>query len=271
MDTRGMKSIFAHLAYTSLLERTRVVSSGTPTPVPYATLTGVLGASGPSSTFVLPNETAASVAPGAGLKWAHHVGFLNMDGAFPIVIAAPDGKLINGSPTLVLPAAAGAFAICFFDIGSGGSWLAITSGGGGGGPPFVPPPTYTAKGPVAPQALTGAFVAIGGASVTTAPFTALQKAIISCSVTMSATAGTQDNVTTQIFDGVATTPIDTFEQTVGNSAVDILPGFETWSWTLEVPGNGAARTFGLAAMEVTPGGVIVPINRCRTVVAIVDA
>lgn len=259
-------AMWARLSYTSVFERVNVISASPVGSIPYGALTSVLGAPGPSTTIILPNATAAGVSP-AGMKECHDVGVLNADGGHPIVIAAPDGKNINGSPTLTLPASPGAFAWCFFDVAAQ-AWFAITAAGGGA--LFVPPPTYTAKGPVAPQALTGAFVAIGGASVTTAPFTALQKAIISCSVTMSATAGTQDNVTTQIFDGVATTPIDTFEQTVGNSAVDVLTGFETWSWTLEVPGNGLARTFGLAAMEVSPGAVVVPALRCRTVVQIVD-
>lgn len=259
-------ALWSRLSYTSFFERVRVIAGSSVGSIPYGALTAVQGASG-ISTIQLPNATTAAVAPGAGLKESHSVGVLNVDGAFAVNVIAPDGKTINGLSTLLLPASPGAFAICFYDVPAG-AWFAVTAAGGGAF--FVPPPTYTAKGPVAPQALTGAFVAIGGASVTTAPFTALQKAIITCSVTMSATAGTQDNVTTQIFDGVATTPIDTFEQTVGNSAVDVLTGFETWSWTTEVVGNGLARTFGLAALEVSPGAVIVPTNRCRTVVAIVD-
>jgi len=261
--TQSALALWARLAYTSFFERVRVIAGSSVGSIPYGALTAIQGASAPVS-ILLPNATTAAIPPGAGLKEAHSVGILDVDGAQVITITAPDGKLINGASSLVLPASAGAFAICFYDV-SVGAWFAITAPTAGG--IFTPPPTYTAKG-TTPQALTGSFVAIAGASVTTAPFTALQKAIISCSLTMSAAAGTQDNVAMQIFDGVATTQIDGFSQTVGNSAVDDLPGLSTVSWTLEAPGNGLARTFGIAAGEVAPG--VVTVNVARTVVAIVD-
>lgn len=132
------------------------------------------------------------------------------------------------------------------------------------------PPTYTAKGPTeAPQLLTGSFVAVANAIVTTAPFTAQQKAIITTSVQLNAGAGVQDTAALQIFDGVATVGIDSFQQTVGNQAEEIAE-FETVSWTTEVVGNGLARTFGLAVEENVPGDISVPPNGCRIVVQIVD-
>lgn len=129
------------------------------------------------------------------------------------------------------------------------------------------PPTYTARG--GPFTLTATPTAVPGASVTTAAFSAAQKAIITCSVELDIpTLADVTEVTMSIFDGIAAVAIDTFRQTVGVGAGEGA-GTETVSWTLEVVGNGAARTFGLAVSDPATLTTI-PANGCRTVVQIVN-
>jgi hypothetical protein len=137
---------------------------------------------------------------------------------------------------------------------------------GGEGNPLTP--SYTANGPSSPFVVPVPPTAVPGVTIITAPFAASQKAIISYSVEVdTSTVGTQQDVTISIFDGTPGTPIDTYHQTIGNSTVE-TNSRATISWTLEVPGTGGARTFGVAVS--TPGGLVVPVNGARGVVAIVN-
>lgn len=249
----------ARLSYTSVFER--VVETAVSTTGIYGALMAVQGAAG-TVTISTPNL----VSPAVQAKSCFDFGVVNVDGAHPVIVATPDGKTLNGGANITLPASAGAFAWVFFDL-TIGQWVAIINIAGAA---FVPPPTYTARGPSAPQAITGSPVAVGTSSITTAAFSAAQKAIVTYSVQVNTTAGQQDDNTLSIFDGVAGNPIDTFAQTCGNSNVDLNPAHNTISWTLEIVGNGSARTFGLAVSGANPGNCTIPTNGCRGVVQIVD-
>jgi hypothetical protein len=131
----------------------------------------------------------------------------------------------------------------------------------------LPIVSYTAKGPPVLFVLSPAPTAVGGAIIITAPFAASQKAIVSYSVEVDTSViGTQNDVTASIFDGLQTNAIDTYHHTIGNTAQE-SQSQATISWTLEVPGNGLARTFGVALS--TTDGLQVPMNGCRGVVLIV--
>jgi hypothetical protein len=235
-------------------------TGGSPFHAGYAQLVGV--ASGGQTTVAAPSVGAGTEA---STKDSFHFGIVSVDGTGPITIQG-NGKLINGAASITLAASPGASAHLYYS-NSLGQWLAFLGAGGAG---ELPLPTYTSRGPVAPQALTGVATAVGGVSITTAAFGPTQKAIVTVSVELDTVAGVQDNVTLSIFDGVPAGGIDTYHQTAGNSAVDVLGAFNTVSWTLEIVGNGLARTFGLAVSEVTPGNVTIPINGCRAVIQIVD-
>jgi hypothetical protein len=129
-------------------------------------------------------------------------------------------------------------------------------------------PTFTALGPPAPQALTGAFVAVAGASIAVGVLPVGQKAIITYSVQTAAGAGAADQALFRICDGLVTVPIDSFEDDVGNSTIEVAEA-STVSWTTEFLGDGAAHTFLLAAREAAAPGLTIPANRCRAVVQIV--
>jgi hypothetical protein len=210
--------MWARLSYTSIFERVNVVSASPLGSVPYGALTAVQGAPGPSTTIVLPNATAAGVSP-AGMKECHDVGVLNVDGGHPIVIAAPDGKTINGSSTLILPASTGAFAWIFFDV-SAQAWFAITATGGGAGPPL----TSTTTTPVGFAVTTVDTIAVVSPAVVTV---AGQKVLVmfSCEIDSDTAVAHTATFTARVDGGAA---IDTFLQT-SNTV-----GSEVVSWHYEV-------------------------------------
>lgn len=255
---RADNRYFAHLAYTSLFEKT--VATAVSASAVYGAITVVRGAAG-SVTVNAPQLTADVLHT----KAAFHYAVINEDGAGTVILATPDGKTINGSSTITLPAAAGASAFVFLDL-TNGEWIAFLSGPSA---PLPAPPAYTAQG--GGQNLTQTPTAVAGASITTAPFTASQKAIITYATQFNSAAGLADDVTISIFDGVASSPMHTWQQTCGDTARDTTPWFNTVSVTMEVLGNGSARTFGLAVSQTNAGTLVsIPVVGSVGVVQIVN-
>jgi hypothetical protein len=251
----------SHLDRTNFYERVVASVGGSPFQAAYAELVAV--SSGGQTTIACPVVGGTE----ATSKDTFHFGVVSADGTGPITIQG-GAHNINGAASIVIPALAGASAHLYFSNVLG-EWVAFLGAGLGS---FTPPPTYTARGPVAPQTFdNSAPTAVTGATVTTAPFTAGQKAIITASATMhNATAGSLSTAICDIFDGIPANAIDTFEQDLdpGDAAENI--DHQTISWTTEVVGNGGARTFGLAIVAGSANNVVVEAQRCRVVVQIVD-
>jgi hypothetical protein len=123
------RAAWGHLAYTSFFER--VLPTAVNMSIPYGALVAMIGAAA-SRTLFLPESPDPEAE--LQLKDAHHVGVVNVDGAFAINITTVDGKLINEAGTITIPAGEpGAFAICFWSQQLG-AWVALTgccAGGGG--------------------------------------------------------------------------------------------------------------------------------------------
>jgi hypothetical protein len=249
----------SHLDRTNYYEKAVVSTPGEVFQAAYAEL--VIVHAGSATTILCP---VIGGTEGTS-KDTFHFGVITNDGTGPVTING-NGFNINGAPTLTLAASPGASAHLYFSNVIG-QWLAFI---GAGGATAVPPPTYTAKGPPAPQTFTNAgFTAVTGTSITTAPFSASQKAIVTFSAVVFNIASTEATADIEIFDGVVGTPIDSFEQHIDLVTEGVFD-FQVISWTLEVPGNGLARTFGLAITSIDTNTITINTNRCRAVVQIVD-
>lgn len=254
----AVDGIRGRLAYTTLFEKT-LATAATAT-AQYGAVTVVRGAAG-AVTIHAPQLTADI----SHSKTTFHFAVINEDGAGTITIDTPDGKTINGSATLVLPATAGASAIVMLDL-TNGQWIAFETGPTA---PFPILPSYTAQG--GGQNLTQVPTAVLGASMITAPFSASQKAIITFATEFDTAAGLEDDVTISIFDGVAGSPMHTWHQTCGSSSRDTTDWFNTVAVTMEVIGDGSARTFGLAVSQTNAGTVVsIPNFGCVGTVQILN-
>jgi hypothetical protein len=252
----------SHLDRSSYYERVVASIGSSPFPAQYAELVAV--SSGGVVTVLAPPVGAGTEQT---TKDGFHFGVVSTDGTGPTTIQG-NGKNINGAASIVLPAFAGASAHLYYSNVLG-EWVAFLGAGVGA---FSPPPTYTAKGPAAPQTFTNAgLVAVNGASITTAPFSASQKAIITYSAVLhNSGAGAPAQTLCAIFDGTAAVTIDVFEQDLDTGDTTENIDHEVVSWTVEVVGNGLARTFGMSVETLTANNATIEINRCRGVVQIVD-
>lgn len=250
----------SHLDRTNYYERVVLATGEGTFPAKYAELVAV--ASGSPTTILCPVVGGTENTT----KDTFHFGVISADGTGPIVING-NGFDVNGSPTITLAASPGASAHVYFSNALG-QWLAFI---GAGGAAEVPPPSYTAKGPPAPQTFTDSGVtAVTGASITTAAFSSSQKAIVTFSAVVFNAASTEATAVIEIFDGVVGTPIDTFEQHIDLVTEGVFD-YQVVSWQLEVAGNGSARTFGLGITSMDTNTITVNTNRCRATVQIVDA
>ena len=204
------------------------------------------------------------------VKDAFHCAVVNLLGSTGLVING-NGNDINGSPTLSLPASAGAFAELYWSVQLQ-QWAAFVAGGSGSA--FVPPPTYFARGPSAGDQtfVAGAGTAgVTGVAITTAAFSALQKAIVRCVVEVhNATVGSFSQADFAIFDGSVGTIIE------GPLRESIDPSGETTDYhtttiQTEIVGDGLGRTFGLQlAADASGSNVVVRQNTATIIVEIVD-
>lgn len=251
----------SHLDRTNYYERIVVAAAGGSFQAQYAELVAVHSGSATTiNTPVIVGGTENTT------KDTFHFGVISVDGTGPVTISGSGGFTVNGASSITLAASPGASAHCYFSNALGG-WIAFL---GGGGAAEVPPPTYTAKGPPAPQAFTNSgFTAVTGAAITTAPFSASQKAIITYSATIFNAASTEATANIMIFDGSPGTPIDSFEQHIDLVTEGVFD-YQVISWTVEVVGNGSARTFDLAIESIDTNTIDMNANRCRGVVQIVD-
>lgn len=250
----------SHLDRTNFYEKVVAASGEGTFLASYATLVAVH--SGSPTTILCPVVGGTENTT----KDTYHFGVISLDGTGPITILG-NGFDINGGVSVTLAASPGASAHVYFSNVLG-QWLAFL---GGGGENELPPPTYTAKGPPAPQTFTNAgFTAVTGASITTAAFSSNQKAIVTFSAVVFNAASTEATANLEIFDGVVGTPIDSFEQHIDQTTEGVFD-YQVISWMLEIPGNGLARTFGLAITSIDTNAITVNANRCRTVVQIVNA
>lgn len=250
----------SHLDRTNYYEKAVVSTPGEVFQAAYAEL--VIVHAGSATTILCPVIGGTE----ATSKDTFHFGVISNDGTGPVVING-NGFTINGAASITLAASPGASAHVYFSNVIG-AWLAFI---GGGGASELPPPTYTAKGPPAPQTFTnGGLTVVTGAAITTAPFSASQKAIVTFSAVVFNIASAEATADLVIFDGAPGFPIDSFEQHIDLVTEGVFD-FQVISWTLEVPGNGLARTFGLAITTIDAATVTINTNRCRSVVQIVDA
>jgi hypothetical protein len=249
----------SHLDRTNYYERVVAASGEGTFQAQYAELVAV--ASGSPTTVLCPVVGGTEQTT----KDTFHFGVISLDGTGSITILG-NGHDVNNGTSITLAASPGASAHLYFS-NTLGQWLAFV---GGAGALELPPPTYTAKGPPAPQTFTNAgFTAVTGASITTAPFSASQKAIVAFSAVVFNSASTEATADIEIFDGVVGTPIDSFEQHI-DEVTEGTFDYQVISWTLEVPGNGSARTFGLALTSIDTNTITINANRCRGTVQIVD-
>jgi hypothetical protein len=252
----------AHVDRTMYYERVVASVGGGPFQAQYAELVSVSAG----------GQTAVNcpvVAPGTATttKDTFHFGVVSADGTGPVTING-NGFLINGGASVTLAASPGASAHVYFSV-SLGAWVAFMGAGGAFG---APPPTYTAKGPAAPQVFTNAgLTAVNNSSITTAPFSASQKAIITYTVELTnTTAGANAQANFGIFDGVAASQIDVWHEALVPAAAGETTDHRTVTVVTEVLGNGGARTFGLSIVANDANNLTVPTNGCRGVVQIVD-
>ena len=247
-------------APTALYEK--IVTTAVSTSGVFGEIVAVVGASGPV-TISTPNFTSPAQNP----KMCFDFAVVNADGAQPITVSAPDGRTINGQASMTIAASPGASLELWYNS-LAGNWVALLGSGGTAG---VWPPSYTAKGPSAGQTVTVSPTFVNQASITTGVVLATQKLIISYSAYFQQTAGTQANLTLGIGQDVVGTILDAFKQTLGSSAVDVNPGFNTVSWTLEIPGDNTAHTYGLVVSVDVGGNTTMPIGACRGVIRVVNA
>ena len=243
----------------------KVVETAVSATGAFGEILSVQGAAG-SVTVSTPNFTTPA---GQSPKMCFDFAVVNGDGAHTVTVSDPSGRTINGQASLGIPASPGAFAMLWFDTlanAGAGAWLAFVGGGGGLGAAI----SYTVKGPAAPQAVTVTPTFVTNSTIVTAPVGATQKLIISYSVEFQQTAGTQCNATLSISQDTAGNVIDTYRQTLGNSGIDVNPEFNTVSWTLEVNGDGAGHTYGLAVSVDVGGNTTIQTNRCRGVIDVVN-
>ena len=250
----------AHPDYTSEYDSVIGVSSGT-ILAPYATLIAVHG----NNVTVQCPATTTQLPP--VVKDAKHFAVVNFTGASGLLIDG-NGNDINNGATLALPATAGACAHLYWSTDLQ-QWMALVSGAGGA---VTFPPSYTARGPTVRQVFdNSAFVAVGQAQVTTAPFTSGQKAVIMVTRELqSSTVGALAQANYHIFDGVASNGIDEWHQMLAPPD-ETTAGPDTSTCVTEIVGNGSARTFGLAVVANDAQNVAIPAQGCRIVVMILDA
>jgi hypothetical protein len=130
------------------------------------------------------------------------------------------------------------------------------------------PRTLNLVGPVAPQAVTGAYVAVGGTAIATGVIPIGKRVILTVSVETDAGAGVQDNVQLRICDGAVGVSVADFADTVGNSTIELAEQ-STVSWTAVVSGDGLAHTYFPAVKESAPPGITIPALGCSFTVQIV--